>query len=269
MPTESTKQADQYNCDLYFFNLAAMESGYGTGQSRVITLQASFDAKKLKSFALLPSPGSGSTSSSQGSKVYAALQFAGLGIELSELTLKAPAAPAGGGGGSSAVSSLSGWLDWFPKVGIFGITLIGVVIWNVRKVAGKQSSSSDMSDLGSLDKFNMDDFSAKLRQKRDAKKKKEGDADMANLGSMDDDDDESIEEMMKAMSRERATSTKAAGSGGSSSSAGSGGLGSSSSSGMDSPGGLFDDKKLSDMAAKIQQMEEKLGGLGGLDSFGD
>ena len=33
-----------------------------------------------------------------------------------------------------AGDSSSSWLNWFPKIGVFGIALVGVVIWNVQKV---------------------------------------------------------------------------------------------------------------------------------------
>lgn len=161
-PLESTKQPDEYHRELYFFNLNAMEGGYGAAQSRVVTLQASFEPRRLNSFALLTA--SGSANSGSG-KVHLALQFAEDrgSLDLYELTLKTPTAPAAaaGGGGSSAGSGISAWLDWIPKVGIFGITLIGVVVWNVRKVSSKPKAGSGLED------FDDDFLRERLRKKRE------------------------------------------------------------------------------------------------------
>merc|ERR1719272_1995894 len=106
-----TPNSDDHNRDLYFFNTAAMESGYGAGQSRIITLQASFFPRRLESFHVQNSAGGGSSNAAP--KVLLALQFAGqsAGLELYELNLKTPAAPSVGGGGGSG-SDWASWLDW-------------------------------------------------------------------------------------------------------------------------------------------------------------
>jgi len=158
-PLESTQKSDEYNSDLYFFNTAAMEAGYGAGQSRIVTLQASFQPRRLTSFAL--------SGSSAGPKTHLALVFGGqsAALELYELFLKTPAIPKDVGGGSG--NDWAAWLDWFPKVGILGITLVGVVMWNVRKVSGK--NKADKGGAGGLPA----DFEAEMLRER-LRKKKDG-----------------------------------------------------------------------------------------------
>merc|ERR1719171_1134536 len=128
-----------------------------------------------------------------------------------------PTAPSGGGGGgggggsSGGMGDLSSWLDWFPKVGIFGITLIGVVIWNVRKVAGKQTPRDSLHD------FDTDDlFKERLRKNRDERMKK---------GDGLDDADDKLDKLL-AKGKERKLGKKPDGGSASSS------AGSSSSSGL-------------------------------------
>eukprot|EP00435_Cladocopium_sp_Y103_P003799 s6678_g1.t1 len=62
-------------------------------------------------------------------------------------------------------SNSSGWdmnslLNWFPKVGVFGIALIGVIFWNIKKVSGQTSSGPEADD------FDEELFKEKLRERR-------------------------------------------------------------------------------------------------------
>jgi hypothetical protein len=127
-PLETTPRKDEYLREMFFFNVGEMDAGYGTGTTRIVTLQANFKPKRPDSYALFTGGGGGG---GDRSKVHLAIQFRGeRGVSLYELNLKQPPAPkAASGDGSS-------WLDWFPKVGVFGIAMIGVVIWNVRKMSG-------------------------------------------------------------------------------------------------------------------------------------
>lgn len=167
--------------ELYFFNMAAMEAGYGVSPSRAVTLQAIFRPKKPDSYAIL---GTG-TGSGDKAKSHVAIRFEGRpGVELYELSLKPPPAArasSSGGGGSSLLGgsddSGSGWLDWFPKIGVFGLALVGVVIWNVRKVTAQQRHES-------LDDFDDSYFKEKLKERRAKGKGKED-----NDGGIDRDDD--------------------------------------------------------------------------------
>lgn len=138
-PLETTERKDEYLRELHFFNLAEMDAGYGTAQTRVVTLQASFKPRKPEQFALhTGTPGGGG----DRSKVQLALNFGGeKGVTLYELSLKQPPPPKASpeGGGSS-------WLDWFPKVGVFGIAMVGVVIWNVRKMGGGEGGVDDFDE---------------------------------------------------------------------------------------------------------------------------
>jgi len=173
--------------EIHFFNTAAMDAGYGVTPSRAVTLQVAFKPRQPESFALHGSAGTG-----QGAgKSQIALRFADEpGIELYELNLKTPPPPksagggGGGGGGGGASSMLGGgsggtddawsWLNWFPKIGVFGIALIGVVIWNVRKVTSQKKESRGGG--GGMDDFD-DDYLQKLREKkrlRESEKKPTG-----------------------------------------------------------------------------------------------
>uniref|UniRef100_A0A7S2LEU0 Uncharacterized protein n=1 Tax=Zooxanthella nutricula TaxID=1333877 RepID=A0A7S2LEU0_9DINO len=149
--------------DIFFFNMAAMGAGYGLAPSRVVALQASFQERHPTSFALT------ATSSAQDrGKSHIALQFEGTkGVELFELNLKPPQAPKaagaeGAGGGGDTWSSV---LDSFPKVGIFGVALVGVVMWNMRKVSSQQKRDKG----GGLDDFDEELFRERLREHRERK----------------------------------------------------------------------------------------------------
>jgi hypothetical protein len=158
-PLETAPRKDEYHRELLFFNLAEMEAGYGTSMTRIVTLQADFKPKKPDSFSLLPGSGTGDRS-----KVQVSVYFQNEpGVGLYELSLKqppAPKAPTGQGDGSS-------WLDWFPKVGVFGIVMIGVVIWNVRKMSGG----------GGSDDFDEEAFKATLKNARQS-------GDLGGLGDL-------------------------------------------------------------------------------------
>merc|ERR1719253_494304 len=73
-PLENTKDAHEYNRELYFFNIAAVEAGYGAAQSQVVTLQASFDQRRLDSVAVLTS--AGGVAGPAATKVHLSLHFA-------------------------------------------------------------------------------------------------------------------------------------------------------------------------------------------------
>lgn len=261
-PLESTKQPDEHNRELYFFNMNAMEAGYGSAQSRIVTLQASFEPRRVQSFALQQSSGP-SSGPPATPKVHLAVQFAEErgGLELYELTLKTPPLPSrggdGGGSGAAGGNDIASWLDWIPKVGIFGITLIGVVIWNVRKVSGKaqQSSSAGAGALGGFD----DDFlSQKLGKNMMSKPKGKGDlgglgglGDMGGLGGLGASGAE-LKNLMAKAKQKKAGAKAAASSGGAS---GSGGFGSMGA-------GRDLDDRVDNLAASTKEMEEMLASMG-------
>lgn len=158
--------------ELYFFNLAAMNEGYGASVSRALALQASFEPQQPVAF-VMHSGGSGASSQSRG---LMALRMAkAKGIELFEVALRTPHPSKMMGSGSGAVgdeSSSGSMLDWLPKVGVFGIALVLVVIWNVRKV--KSQKSHERKDK--LDSFDEEDFQKQLKErkaKRDQEKLRE------------------------------------------------------------------------------------------------
>jgi len=168
-PLEDNEKKDQYLREIFFFNIAAMENGYGSTPSRAITMQASFKPKQPEQLALIGSPGSGQGGGGDKSKSQIAIRFKGEpGVEIYDLTLRTPPPPKaavdaeGGGGGDGW--DLASILGWFPKVGVFGVALIGVVIWNVRKVSG--GSSGGGGDAGLPDDFDEELFKEKLRERR-------------------------------------------------------------------------------------------------------
>ena len=53
-------------------------------------------------------------------------------------------------------------LNWFPKIGVFGVALIGVVIWNVRKV-----SSQRQDKVADFDEDFLKDHKSKKESKKE------------------------------------------------------------------------------------------------------
>mmetsp|Transcript_55053 Transcript_55053/g.98179 ORF Transcript_55053/g.98179 Transcript_55053/m.98179 type:complete len:605 (-) Transcript_55053:163-1977(-) len=185
-PLEDNEKKDQYLREIFFFNIAAMENGYGSTPSRAITMQASFKPKQPEQLALIGSPSSGQGGGDK-QKSHIAIRFKGLpGVEVYELTLRTPPPPkaAAAEGGAAGGGGSDGWdfasiLGWFPKVGVFGIALVGVVIWNVRKVSGGSSSGDGLPD-----DFDEELFKEKLRERR-SKAKEES----ATKPPMEEEDD--------------------------------------------------------------------------------
>jgi len=170
-PLPDTPRKGDYLREIFFFNLAAMDAGYGSAPSRTVALQASFKPNQPETLALTSSSTPGDRT-----KSHVAIQFQGQkGLELYELSLKQPAAPkaAGGGGGDSGGDDggWTSWLNWFPKIGVFGIALVGVVIWNVRKATSQQKSTSQMDSADDLD-----EHLSKLRERRKQQKEASGDS---------------------------------------------------------------------------------------------
>jgi len=187
-PLDDTERKQDYLREIFFFSMAAMDAGYGTAPSRSVALQASFKPRQPDALALVGSPAGGG----DRTKSQVALRFADeLGVELYELSLKQPSAPksaSGDGGGEDGGWS---WLNWFPKIGVFGIALIGVVIWNVRKVTNQRS---DSSTADSFDDENFRDRLRERRKEREGKKTDEGDskssdATLPKTGDLGVDDD--------------------------------------------------------------------------------
>merc|ERR1711957_501292 len=119
--------------ELYLFDPGPMELGYGAARSRAVAVQASFEPLRPHSMILLPLPGG----PGEKSKAILAVRMEPEeGVVLYDLFLKPPPPP-------KSAEDNSGWLDWFPKVGVFGVVLVGVVIWNVRK------ETSGMEGFGS------------------------------------------------------------------------------------------------------------------------
>ncbi|CAE7658189.1 U2AF65A, partial [Symbiodinium sp. CCMP2456] len=142
-PPDDMEKKDEYVREIFFFNVAAMENGYGSAPSRAITLQASFKPKQPENLALLGQPTAGPGAQGGGgekAKSQIAIRFKDMrGVEVFDLTLRTPPPPKAAqaeGGGSSNGWDLSSIMSWFPKIGVFGIALIGVIFWNIKKVTG-------------------------------------------------------------------------------------------------------------------------------------
>lgn len=193
IPEDMESSMTDFLRELYFFNMAAMEAGYGVSPTKAITVQASFKPKQPESYALL---GTGSSSSDRA-KSHVAIRFEGRpGVELFELSLKQPPAPKsaggnggdvgggllGGGGGGGGDDTLGSWLNWFPKIGVFGLALVGVVIWNVRKVTAQRKTDS-------LDDFDDSYFKEKLKERRERARAKDSDAGGLGDAAEKDEDD--------------------------------------------------------------------------------
>eukprot|EP00930_Biecheleria_cincta_P023649 TRINITY_DN17052_c0_g1_i1.p1 TRINITY_DN17052_c0_g1~~TRINITY_DN17052_c0_g1_i1.p1 ORF type:complete len:607 (+),score=114.38 TRINITY_DN17052_c0_g1_i1:114-1934(+) len=165
-PLEGMAKHDEYVREVFFFNMAAMENGYGSSPSRAITLQASFKPKQPESLALFGQPSAGAGPPGEKAKSQIAIRFEGQrGVEVFDLTLRTPPPPKAAQAEGAAGTSGSGWdtsslLNWMPKFGVFGIALVGVVIWNIRKVSGGGSSDASAED------FDEELFKEKLRERR-------------------------------------------------------------------------------------------------------
>lgn len=166
----STPNKEQHVRDLHVFNLGSLEIGHGTAPSRTLVLQAHFPAP-IEKLAVHPAPG-------DRTKAQLALTFNGMkGIEIWDFTVKPQQAtsPKGSsssstysdyesssfvrsfiGSGDSSMDDESSWIDWFPKIGIIGAALVGVVVWNFCK--GSKSKFDDMDD---------DYFKERLKERRE------------------------------------------------------------------------------------------------------
>lgn len=196
-PLDNTERKADYLREIFFFNLAAMDAGYGTGPSKTVALQVSFKPRQPDVLALFASPGG----SGDRSKSQVALRFADeRGVELYELSLKQPPAPkavSGEEGGEASSGWGGNWLNWFPKIGVFGIALIGVVIWNVRKVTNQRGSGGSGGGGGGVgggaDSFDDEYFKERLaerRMERDSKEKSEDGGAGVGVGDSNAADDE-------------------------------------------------------------------------------
>ncbi|CAJ1455641.1 unnamed protein product [Effrenium voratum] len=161
-PLDDMDKKDDYLREIFFFNMAAMENGYGSAPSRAITLQASFKPKQPETLAMLGQPSTGSGPGGDKAKSQVAIKFKGVnGLELFDLTLRTPPPPkAAAETNNSSSWDLSNILNWFPKVGVFGIALIGVIFWNIRKVSNQNTGGMEADD------FDEELFKEKLRERR-------------------------------------------------------------------------------------------------------
>eukprot|EP00438_Fugacium_kawagutii_P022319 Skav221790 [mRNA] locus=scaffold4067:104399:111491:- [translate_table: standard] len=143
---------DEYVREIFFFNMAraSMENGYGSAPSRAITLQASFKPKQPETLAMLGQPGP--SGSCEKAKSQVAIRFKDAkGIELYDLTLRTPPPPkAAADNGSSSGWDINSILNWFPKVGVFGIALIGVIFWNIKKARVPRQDSTQRRHAESI-----------------------------------------------------------------------------------------------------------------------
>ncbi|CAK0882187.1 unnamed protein product [Prorocentrum cordatum] len=134
VPPEGAVRGADYLRELHFFSLSAMEAGYGVAPSRAVLLQASFSPRQPESLALL--------GGEPGGRAHAAIRFAGTeGVELYELSIRQPTSSSAVDGSSGGIPS---WLSWLPdsKIAIFGVSLVCVVAYNVRKVKRRQQQQS-------------------------------------------------------------------------------------------------------------------------------
>lgn len=183
VPAEEEDMKADHLREFFFFNLAAMEAGYGATPSRAVPIQISFKPQQPTAYALhTPNAGSGSGATAERTKAQVAICFEDQrGLELYEVNLKQPVPPKGtavvedGGLGRSDSSDGYGWLNWFPKIGVFGIALIGVVIWNVRKVTAQRRHDR-------RDDFDEEFLKERLRERK--LKKPQDDTSASRIGGL-------------------------------------------------------------------------------------
>merc|ERR1712070_98178 len=111
------------------------EIGYGSAKTQTLPLQTNFEPYIPEAMLLHSVPGH----HGEKPKTMFAERMQ-KGLVLYGMYLKQPPPPKSADDGS-------GWLDWFPKVGVFGVVLVGVVIWNVRKeTSGMDFGGGGMDD---------------------------------------------------------------------------------------------------------------------------
>jgi len=135
-PEAAAQQHTDHLRELFFFNTVAMDAVHGDVASRIITAQLNFRPRRLEDFAINGIPG---MAAGERSRAQLALRYIGEnGVELSELTLQQPPAlyDVNAGGGES-------WLTRFPKITVFAVAVLGVVLWNVRKARWSKKSAGE------------------------------------------------------------------------------------------------------------------------------
>merc|ERR1711972_368895 len=88
------------------------------------------------------------------------------GIDIWDLNLKQPPPSQAM---TNADSGSNSWLNWFPKIGVFGIALVGVVIWNVKKASQQRTETKGFDDLDD------EDMKELIRDRREKKQAGGGD----------------------------------------------------------------------------------------------
>jgi len=139
-----TANADKANAsgeepmrEIFFFNMGAMEAGYGVAPSGAVMLQASFKPKQPEAYALHTSH---SGNIGERARTQMALRFVGYpGVDLFDLDIKQPPAPAP----SHGPGDDSSWFEWIPKAGVFGVALVGVGFWSASKAAAGHNDADD------------------------------------------------------------------------------------------------------------------------------
>lgn len=184
-PLPDTERKSDYLREIFFFNLAAMDDGYNTYASRTVAFQASFKPRQPDVVALHALPGGGSG----GSKSQIAIRYAdSRGVEYYDLSMKAPPLPKAATAGGTTVDDegTPGWLSWlgsswFSKIGVVGLALIGVVVWNLFK-------RRDSGGLGEVDEEYLKEIIRRETEK-ESSKSKGGGGSSAGFAGVDEYDD--------------------------------------------------------------------------------
>jgi len=180
----SDSAAGDYGGELLFFNLAAMEAGYGSSTSSALALQLTLPDRPV-AMALHAKPG---TNPGDRTKAVLSLRMHGKrGLELYDLTLRQPQAPKQTTPPPPESVSTSSWLNWFPKIAVFGVALAGVVVWNVRK-------GFNQKKYDAFDDYDDDYFREREKDDKD-KEKDQGGRSTGGIGSLEDDDQPIVEEV--------------------------------------------------------------------------
>jgi len=180
----SDSAAGEFGGELLFFNLAAMEAGYGSSASSALALQLTLPDRPV-AMALHAKPG---TNPGDRTKAVLSLHMHGKrGLELYDLTLRQPPAPKQTTPPPPESSSTSSWLNWFPKIAVFGVALAGVVVWNVRK-------GFNQKKYDAFDDYDDDYFREREKDDKD-KEKDQGGRSTGGIGSLEDDDQPIVEEV--------------------------------------------------------------------------
>lgn len=132
-PLRSTPQA--HVREIFFFDLQAMEQGYGGAFSRAVTLQASFRPEQPEAVALIVTPDTRPKDVPLTPRALLAIRMEGRpGIEIFELQLRPPPPLDLSLWAAIASDEMACWMRWFVRVVAIAVTVSAALFWALRRL---------------------------------------------------------------------------------------------------------------------------------------